>query len=117
MSKDFDKLEGAAKTADELREEHEFNIKRVEVLQRLYKNPDFQFLINDQLFKAEAAKAVEMLDSEVSYANERLKAMNDAKLVMISGLQRWFSAIVTMGINSTEGLKDLDNFEENESTK
>jgi hypothetical protein len=110
---DARQIEKDGLTKEELKELYENDIKRYEAIQRLYKNPDFLYLINEEFFQKEAVNVVKIADSEEAYQNDRLRNQNDAKLIAISGLQRWFDNVIRSGRVASEELKELDESEEN----
>jgi uncharacterized protein YihD (DUF1040 family) len=111
---DARQIEKEGLTVEELKEMYENDIKRYEALKRLYSNPDFVYLINEEFFQKEAVNVVKIADSEESYMNERLKMQNDAKLIAISGLQRWFENVIRAGRIAPEEIEVLEKGDEEE---
>ena len=91
---------------EELIKIKENDIRRGEAFKRLAQNPDFIYLIKEEFFVKEAANAVKVLDSENAYNNDKLRLMNDAKMVAISGLQRWFNNVVVAAENAKSDLEE-----------
>jgi len=82
--------------------------KRLNALIRLNKNEDFIFLIMEEFFKTEAVNCVKLFDSDIIYNNDKVKVMNEAKLIAISGLQRWFNNVMAAGSNADEKIEALE---------
>ncbi len=101
---------------EDLKEEKKNAIKRLKALQNLTQNPDFIYLIKEEFFIKEAANAVKIVDSDNAYRNEKLKLMNDAKIIAISGLQRWFNNIIIAGQNAPSELEELEKIEAEEES-
>jgi len=86
--------------------------KRLIALNNLYQNKDFLYLISEEYLKNEAARTVSIMDSEMAYTNDTLKAKNEAMLLGISSLTRWFSTIITVGQSAQDNIKSLEENEE-----
>ena len=97
-------------TIDEIREEILKDRKRLEALKRLSENEDFNYLIFDEYIKNGSEEAVRILDSEQAHNNQKLKEMNEAKLIGISYIQRWFNYLIAAGNTVDDRLKQLDEF-------
>ena len=80
-------------------------VELADALERLYKNPDFQKVIQEDLFKAEAARLVGLRANPNIQGNPQILAGIERSMTMIGELQQHFHKIYVMAGQAEEAIR------------
>ena len=86
-------------------------VKRFEALQRLQKNKDFKFIINEGYLRDEAVRLVKMRADKSAIFNESIKNSIDNKIIGVGEFNEYLRTIHNIGVTAIAELEAYEAYE------